>query len=287
MSERVIVKEICDEDLEDVYHFLSENFDPGLEFDVWCLAFNRSWMPEKPNNGFMLIADNVIVGVHCALYSQRQTEEGIRNICNTTTWFVLDAYRSHSLQLTIAILGQKDFFFTSLSASPTVYEFHNFLKFRSSITSIIAIPNLPKINLFSKKLEVLANPEAINQSLDPYIKKISDDHMNLPTVQQVVFSNSNESLLVIFDIRKVRGVSSSNILYLSDPNMFYKNLNEICNYFLLNKHTLFTRIHRFSMSKVPKFSFEIKRDIRLFYNGDIGKLSFPEFIYSEHIFFCR
>ena len=131
MSERVIVKEICDEDLEDVYHFLSENFDPGLEFDVWCLAFNRSWMPEKPNNGFMLIADNVIVGVHCALYSQRQTEEGIRNICNTTTWFVLDAYRSHSLQLTIAILGQKDFFFTSLSASPTVYEFHNFLKFRS------------------------------------------------------------------------------------------------------------------------------------------------------------
>ena len=64
MPERVIVKEICDEDLEDVYRFLSENFDPGLEFDVWCLAFNRSWMPEKPNNGFMVHTNVNITNDH-------------------------------------------------------------------------------------------------------------------------------------------------------------------------------------------------------------------------------
>jgi hypothetical protein len=43
--------------------------------DVWRLAFNRSWMPEKPNNGFMLLVNNTIVGVLCALYAQRQTQE--------------------------------------------------------------------------------------------------------------------------------------------------------------------------------------------------------------------
>jgi len=283
----ITLREIFDEDLEDVYCFLSENFNPELELDVWSLAFNRSWMLEKPNNGFMLLENNNIVGVLCALYAQRQTQGGIRNVCNTTTWFVLDAYRFHSLKLMIAILDQKGFFFTSLSASPEVYELHLQLKFRSHVTTLVAIPNLPKLNYFSKKLEILADPGSISRYLDSHIKQISIDHMNLATVHQVVFRTSDETLLVIFDICTVRGLRATNILYLSNPDMFYQNQNEICSYFLLHNYTLFTRIHRCSMSKVPTFSFEIKRNITLFYNGDIKELPFPEFIYSEHMLFCR
>jgi len=295
MSGTVTLREIFDEDLEDVYYFLSETFNPdlggwfnpGVTLDVWRLAFNHSWMPEKPNNGFMLLVNNTIVGVLCALYAQRQTQGGIRNVCNTTTWFVLDAYRSHSLKLMIAILDQKGFFFTSLSASPEVYELHLQLKFRSHVTTLVAIPNLPKLNYFSKKLEILADPGSISRYLDSHIKQISIDHMNLATVHQVVFRTSDETLLVIFDICTVRGLRATNILYLSNPDMFYQNQNEICSYFLLHNYTLFTRIHRCSMSKVPTFSFEIKRNITLFYNGDIKELPFPEFIYSEHMLFCR
>jgi len=287
MSSMVTLREIFDKDLEDVYCFLSENFNPGVTLDVWHSAFSRSWMSEKPNNGFMLLVNNTIVGVLCALYAQRQTQEGIRNVCNTSTWFVLDAYRSHSLKLMIAILGQKGFFFTSLSSSPDVYKLHRQFGFQSYVTTLIAIPNLPKLNYFSKKLEILADPESISRHLDSHIKQISIDHMNLATVQQVVFRTSYETLLVIFDIRIVRGVRTTNIFYLSNPDMFYQNQNEICSYFLLNNYTLFTRIHRCSMSKVPTFSLEIKRNITLFYKGGITELSFPEFIYSEHIFFCR
>jgi hypothetical protein len=287
MSSVLTLRGIFDKDLEDVYCFLSENFNPGVELDVWRLAFNRSWMPEKPNNGFMLLENNTIVGVLCALYAQRQTQEGIRNVCNTSTWFVLDAYRSHSLKLMTAILSQKGFFFTSLSASPNVYELHRHLKFRSYVTTLVAIPNLPKLNYFSKKLEILIDPESISMCLDAHIKQTSIDHMDIPTVQQVVFRTSDETLLVIFDIRTVRGVRTTNIFYLSNPDMFYENRYEICSYFLLHNYTLFTRIHRCSMSKVPAFSLEIKRNITLFYNGDITELPFPEFIYSEHMFFCR
>jgi len=281
----ITLREIFDEDLEDVYCFLSENFNPELELDVWSLAFNRSWMPEKPNNGFMLLENNNIVGVLCALYAQRQTQEGIRNVCNTSTWFVLDAYRFHSLKLMTAILSQKGFFFTSLSASQNVYELHLQLKFRSHVTTLVAIPHLPKLNYFSRKLEILADPESISRYLDSHINQISIDHMDLATVQQVVFRTSDETLLVIYDIRTVRGVRATNIFYLSNPDMFYQNQNEICSYFLLHNYTLFTRIHRCSMSKVPTFSLEIKRNITLFYNGDIRELPFPEFIYSEHMFF--
>ena len=281
----VTLREIFDEDLEDIYCFLSENFNPGVTLDVWRLAFNRSWMPEKPNNGFMLLVNNTVVGVLCALYAQRQTQEGIRNVCNTSTWFVMDAYRSHSLKLMIAILGQKGFFFTSLSASPEVYELHRHLKFRSYVTTLVAIPNLPKLNYFSKKLEILIDPESTSKCLDAHIKQISIDHMDIPTVKQIVFRTFNETLLVIFDIRTVRGVRATNIFYLSNPDMFYENRYEICNYFLLHNYTLFTRIHRCSMSEVPTFSLEIKRNITLFYNGDITELPFPEFIYSEHMFF--
>jgi hypothetical protein len=287
MPDTVTLREIFDEDLGDVYRFLSENFDPELELDIWRLAFNCSWLPKKPNNGFMLVVNNTVVGVLCALYSQQQTQEGIQNVCNTSTWFVLDAYRSHSLKLMAAILDQKGFVFTSLSASAQVYELHRRFGFRSYVTTLVAIPNLPKLNYFSRRLEILVDAKSIGRYLDSHIKQISIDHMDIPTVQQVVFSNFDETLVIIYDIRKVCGVPSSNILYLSNPDMFYQNLNEICNYFLLQKYTLFTRIHRCSMSKVPTFSFEIKRNITLFYQGDIEGLTFPEFIYSEHIFFCR
>ena len=285
MPDRVTLRGIFDEDLDDVYCFLSKNFDPGVILDIWRSAFNRSWMHEKPNNGFMLVANKTIVGVFCALYSQQQTRKGIQNICNTTTWFVLDEYRSHSLKLMVAMLAQKGFLFTSLSASPNVYELHRSFGFRSYVTTLVAIPNLPKLNYVSKRLEILVDPESMGRYLDSDVKQISIDHTGIPTVQQIVFRAADETLLVIYDIRRVRGVPATNIFYLSNPQMFYQNRYEICSYFLLHKHTLFTRIHRCSMSKVPAFSLEIKRNITLFYQGDFAGLSFPEFIYSEHMFF--
>jgi len=287
MTDRVTLRGIFDEDLEDVYCFLSKNFDPGVKPDIWHLAFNRSWMPEKPNNGFMLVVNKTIVGVFCALYSQRKTSKGIQNVCNTSTWFVLDEYRSHSLKLMAAMLDQKDFVFTSLSTSSNVYELHRRFRFQTHVTTLVAIPNLPKLNYFSKKLEILVDPESIHKYLDSNVKQISVDHSNIPTIQQIVFHTEDEALLVIFDILRVRGVPVTYIFYLSNPDMFYQHRKEICSYFLLHNHTLFTRIHRCSMSKVPAFSLEIKRNIALFYQGDFAGLSFPEFIYSEHMFFCR
>ena len=287
MPDRVILREIFDEDLEDVYYFLSSNFDRELKLDIWHSAFRNPWMPEKPNNGFMLEENGTVVGVLCALYSQRQTKKGIRNVCGNSTWYVLDTYRSHSLKLMAALLDQKGFFFTALSVTQELYEIHRRFKFQSKVTTLIAIPNLPKLNYFSKKLEILIDPESTSKCLDGHIKQISIDHMDIPTVHQVVFRTSDETLLVIFDICTVRGLRATNILYLSNPEMFYQNQNEICSYFLLHNYTLFTRIHRCSMSKVPTFSFEIKRNITLFYNGDIKELPFPEFIYSEHMLFCR
>jgi len=269
MQDRVSLREIFDEDLEDVYYFLSSNFDPELKLDIWLKAFNHSWMPEKPNNGFMLEENGTVVGVFCAFYSQRKTRKGTQYVCNTSTWFVLDTYRSHSLKLMAAMLGQKRFLFTSLSASTNVYELHRRFKFQSYVTTLIAIPNLP----------------SIGRSLDADIQQIRLDHIDIPTVQQIVFRAADEALLVIFDIRRIRGIPATNIFYLSNPEMFYQNRKEIRSYFLLNNHTLFTRIHRCSMSKVPEFSLEIKQNITLFYQGDIDELSFPEFIYSEHMFF--
>ncbi len=286
MPDRVTLRGILDEDLDDIYYFLSNNFDPGVKLDIWRSAFNRSWMPEKPNNGFMLVVNETIVGVLCAFYSQRKIRKGIQNICNTSTWFVVDEYRSKSLELMAAILDQKGFLFTSLSASSNVYELHRRFGFRSYVTTLIAIPNLPKLNYASKRLEILTDPESIGRCLDPEVKQISIDHRDIPRIQQMIFHTANEALLVIFDIRRVRGVPATNIFYLSNPDMFYQNRYEICSYFLLHYYTLFTRIHRCSMSKVPAFSLEIKRNITLFYKGDITELSFPEFTYSEHMFFC-
>ena len=285
MPDKVTLRGILDEDLDDVYRFVSKNFDPGVKLETWRLAFNRSWMHEKPNNGFMLVADKTIVGVFCALYSQQQTRKGIQNICNTSTWFVMDAYRSHSLKLMAAMMDQKGFLFTSLSTSPNVHELHRIFGFRTYITTLVAIPNLLKLIYVSKKLEILVDPKSMGKYLDSDVKQISIDHMGIPTVQQIVFRAADEALLVIFDIRRARGVPATNIFYLSNPDMFYQNRYEICSYFLLHNYTLFTRIHRCSMSKVPAFSLEIKRNITLFYNGDIAELSFPEFTYSEHMFF--
>ena len=115
MPNKVTLRGILDEDLDDVYRFVSKNFDPGVKLETWRLAFYRSWMHEKPNNGFILVADKTIVGVFCALYSQQQTRKGIQNVCNTSTWFVMDTYRSHSLKLMAAMMDQKGFLFTSLS----------------------------------------------------------------------------------------------------------------------------------------------------------------------------
>ena len=74
-------------------------------------------------------------------------------------------------------------------------------------------------------MEILDDLNSIGKYLDSKNRQISFDHMDIPTVQQIVFHTSNEPLLVIFDIRNVRGISATNIFYLSNPDIFYKNQN--------------------------------------------------------------
>ena len=82
-----------------VGEFLNENLNKRLSADHWARAINVPWTVDRPNSGFILLNDDVIVGAHLAFYSERVIEGRRERFCNLGAWCVLPEYRLHSLRL--------------------------------------------------------------------------------------------------------------------------------------------------------------------------------------------
>src|SRR5690242_7544788 len=112
---------IRDEDLREFCTFLHEHLSPAIPVGQWVDAFRQHWRVEKPNNGFLIRAsDGTIVGGIGAIYSEQRVRGRAERFCNITSWCVLDAYRSHSMRLAMALVSQPGYHFTDFSPTKVV-----------------------------------------------------------------------------------------------------------------------------------------------------------------------
>lgn len=118
------------EDVREVGAFLSEHLNARITPAQWASMMVPPWPAESPNHGFLLRADDAVVGVHLAFYSTRSIRGRVEHFCNLGAWCVLEPYRAHGLRLLRAVLGQRGYTFTDLSPSGNVVEVNRRLRFR-------------------------------------------------------------------------------------------------------------------------------------------------------------
>ena len=115
------IREILDSDIHPTVDLLTRGFPCPRRY--WEIGFDRlrtrSVPPDMPRYGYILEADDTIVGVILLISSLHWVQGRPRLFSNLSSWYVEPAYRSHATQLLKRAITNKKT--TFLSVSPAVH----------------------------------------------------------------------------------------------------------------------------------------------------------------------
>lgn len=217
---RIAVAPIAATDLDRVGEFLSKNLNKRISGADWARAARGPWSVDAPNQGFMLLDENDIVGVYLAFYSSRMIGGQTERFCNLGAWCVSPQHRLHSLALLRALLGQPGYHFTDLSPSGNAVPVNERLKFTHLDTTTALMPNLPWPS-WPGRHRVSSERAMIERIVTGCERQIYQDHQHAQAANHVVMSRGDEQCYVIFrrDRRKSLPLFAS-VLYVSNPPLF-------------------------------------------------------------------
>jgi hypothetical protein len=251
----VEVSPITDAGMPAVADLLHANFDDRVPWTRTCLAL--PWKVNAPNHGFMLRDGQRVVGALLAFYSERLVAGRVERFCNIGAWFVLPAYRSHSIRLLMAMLAQEGYHFTFLSASDTVRAITSRLEFRWLDTSAALIPHLPWPTL-PGRTRISSEPDVIERTLAGTELEVYRDHARALAVHHHVLIRGRDSCHVMHREYRYKDVPLyAVLLHVSNPDFFHRALIPLTRHLLLRHRLVATLGELRIMGHQPRLSFKL------------------------------
>ena len=214
--------------LPEFAEFLHQHLDSGRSSQDWAAQLRRSWMVEPPNHGFVLRVDGAIVGGIGAFYAEREIAGQLHKTCNISSWCVLDAYRTQSMRLAMALTSQPGFSFSDFSPTKVVAGTLSFLKFKNLPDGEWVLPNLP-LPAGGRVLTAPADIEAAcsGSALQDYRR-----HRDFPWLRHVVVGRPGAWCHVIYKRRALKGLASAAVLHASDRDLLARHWRRLGCHFL-------------------------------------------------------
>lgn len=226
---------IRDEDLPAFCAFLHAHLNPSHPADVWAEAFRQKWGVDKPNNGFLIRDDaGSIVGGIGAIYAAYPVRGVMQQFCNITSWMVLDAYRTQSMRLAMAVINQPGYIFTDLSPTAVVEQSLKFLKFQPMNEARTVLFNLPAPQQRLSGATVVTNPGKIEGVLDAASTQVYRDHKHFPWLRFLALGKGNQRSLVVYKRATLKNLPSAEIIGFTNPENFLRHLPLLGCHFLLS-----------------------------------------------------
>lgn len=253
MSSRPTLEPILDADLDEFATFLNRHLDPGISAAAFATAFRHPWAANKPNNGFVLREDGELVGGLGAIYSDQVVRGETVRFCNVTSWCVLEAHRSQSMRLAMALTSQPGYHFTDLTPTEVVKGSLRFLKFKEMDPRIVAIPNLPWLD---RATRILTDPNEIASVLSPVAARVYRDHLELPWLRHVAVGRDERYCHVAYKPGRVVGLPAALVVGLSDARPFLRGRLALGSHLLRHAGAMLTAVERRLLPERPAMSLE-------------------------------
>ncbi len=226
---------IRDEDLPAFCAFLHAHLNPSHPADVWADAFRQDWGVDRPNSGFLIRDEGgEIAGGIGAIYAAYPVRGQLEKFCNITSWMVLDAYRTQSMRLAMAVISQPGFHFTDLSPTAVVEQSLKFLKFKPMNAARTLLFNLPAPQQRLVGASVVTNPAKIEAVLDAASLKVYRDHKHFPWLRFLAVGRGSGYSLVIYKRARLKHLPSAEIIGFTNPDTFLRHLPLLGCHFLLS-----------------------------------------------------
>lgn len=265
---------------EFLHYYLNRRMSP----EEWARSIQAPWKSSAPNHGFFLTAGGSVVGAYLAYYSDREIAGKLEQFCNLAAWCVHPDYRSHSLRLLRALLGQEGYHFTDLSPGPHVMALNARLKFRTIDTTTALIPHLPWPT-WPGRGRISCDPAVIENTLIGEALDVYRDHAGANAARHLVLLRDGEWCYVMYrkDRRKRlrRLVFLVSILYVSNPRLFHQMARQLGRHLLLRHAALGSLAELRVIGRRPPLS-SLRRDFRpkMFRSPTLGAEQIDN-LYSE------
>ncbi|MBM2813871.1 MAG: hypothetical protein HW421_633 [Ignavibacteria bacterium] len=215
------------EDFENVYELLAEFNNPRITKSDWQRLFVDRWNTGKDYFGYMICENNKVMGFLGLIFSQRNIKGNNYNFCNLTSWIVRKEYRSFSLTLLSKVVKEhKDYIITSLTPSSDVKTIYDRFKFIEIGRFSFIIAPMPYFS-FNRNIKFEFSADLIMGSVDSSLQKIIHDHLQFDCFFSKITFKEQSCLLIYNKVFK-RGIPIIRIIYVSDKEMFRKNISRIC-----------------------------------------------------------
>jgi hypothetical protein len=201
----VTTRPIESEDAPAIAAFLHRELNAAVSAEAWLALLRPPWGDLGPNHGFQLVTDDgTIAGVYVAVYSRREIDGAVAELCNLAAFCVLEAYRPHSFRLIRALLAQPGFVFTDLSPSGNVIAMNERLRFTRLDSSTRLVINLPRPR--GRGLTITADPDDLARVLTGYDARAYQDHRNAPAVEHLLVQRGDRYGYLMFRRHRRKGL---------------------------------------------------------------------------------
>ncbi len=247
----VEIKPILDEHLDAVCAFLHDQMNPAISTQDWRRGFDYNWLPERPNNGFMIEHENTILGVFPAYYSKQLIDGAYVQICNPHSWVVLKQHRRLSGKLQRTLLSQDLWNFYIVTPNIRILKLFEKVGYEYLDNKICVI-----LNIRTGSGVVLTDQNMICTCLKDEALRHYKNHANIPNWKHLVVGDDRKGWChVVYRFIKYKRSTAVEILYISDAKLFARFCNKL-GFWFLSKHGAITmHIEARFLIEQPAFSF--------------------------------
>ena len=271
---------ITDADVCSVAVFLHAHLNSDISASNWAEAIDVPWEVERPNAGFMLVADDRIVGAQLAFYSERMIDDRVERFCNLGAWCVLPAYRLQGLRLLKAALGQAGYHFTDLSPSGNVVGVNTRLDFQFLDTSTVLVPNLPWPRRGDSVIS--SEPALIERTLTGPDLQLFRDHAATGAARHLVLIRGEESCYVIFRKDRWKRVRAfATILHVGNPGLYRALAGPLAHHLLVRHGAAATLAEERVIGYRPRLAVPIRSPRRRMFRSENLDPAEVDYLYSE------
>ena len=224
---------------EPAYLLLSGLSGSRCSKDCWRNIFEPRLPSPFDHCGYALMDGKEMAGFIGTIFSERTLDGRKTVVCNITSWFVKEQYRSQSLSLLFPILNLKDCLLTNLTPTDTVSEILLGFDFKPlDARRVIFLPFLPlSAFLPGGKPSLITEPGAVQAALNPRDLRFFKDHRKY-NCSHVVFRKDGAYCYIIFNRTVLKGLPFCQLHYCSDPAFFAR-------------HAGYIKFELFSLSRAP------------------------------------
>jgi|TARA_B110000495_G_C22940318_1_gene550133 hypothetical protein len=220
------VKKVFWEDFDLIYPLLEQLNNSHIKKDQWKRLFINHWSNKEDYFGYFLIEKNKAVGFLGLMFSTFTVNHTEYNFCNFTSWVVDKRHRSESIKLLLPVLKMKNFTLTSHTMSSDTYFIFKKLGFSDLEDTLVVIPPLPTLQIFSGECRVTINNKTTPIFLSEKDLKIYNDHSALDV--NFIFAQTEQGYSMIIASRPIKkNLPFAHLHYVSNLNIFLECIHEI------------------------------------------------------------